>query len=302
MMSMIMVISDSFAKHNTGAKCLSFGVGARASGMGEAMGAIADDTSAIYWNPAGLGFIQNMQVMAAHYQLYPNISDGFYHNFIGGVMPVIGNKGVIGTGIIYLAKGINPIIKDYNGLGTLEQTGEFQSRDIVAIVSYGQRLKGNIAIGATMKYIDSKLYIDHNGNILSIDLGILVKDVPKKGLSIGASLTNYGKKIYYQDKPQADALPLALRFGAGYQLNDEFLFACDLNQQINDKYLGINLGIEGYIVNNFIARAGYLDKGAGLKGLTYGFGVPYGRCRFDFANTPGGELGRINKVSVGMGF
>lgn len=299
---MILIVNDAQAKYNTGAKSLSFGIGARAPGMGEAMGAIADDTSAIYWNPAGLGFIQNMQVMAAHHQLYPDINDDFYHNFIGGIMPLKESKGAIGVGIIYLAQGINPIMKSYEGMGILEQVGEFQSRDIATMLSYGQRIKGNIAVGATIKYIDSKLYIDYDGHALAVDLGVLARDVTKKGLSVGMSLTNYGNKIYYQDKPQADDLPFSMRFGIGYQINNEFLFACDINQQINDKYIGINLGLESYLTNNFIVRAGWLDKGAGLKGLTYGFGVPYGRCRFDFANLPGGELGRINKVSVGMGF
>ncbi len=305
MLSIITAINDAYAKHNTGAKCLTFGIGARASGMGEAMGAIADDASAMYWNPAGLGFIQNMQVMASHHQLYLDISDGCYHNFIGGVMPLKvdkKSKGVIGTAIIYFDQGVNHGMEDYDGMGTLKQTGDFQSRDIAAIISYGQRLNENIALGATMKYIDSKLYVDHDGHAIAIDFGVLAKDVTRKGLNVGVSLANYGNKIYYQNKPQADALPLTLKFGIGYRINNEFLLAADINQQINDKYIGINLGIESYLVNNFIVRAGYFDKGAGLKGLTYGFGVPFNRYRFDFANLPCGELGRVNKVSVGMRF
>lgn len=297
---MMVVVNDACARHNTGAQFLGFGIGARASGMGEAMGAVADDASAIYWNPAGLGFIQNMQVMAAHHQLYPGISDGFYHNFMGGVMPLGKEMGVIGGGVIYVAKGSHPIMKEYDGLGALEQTGEFYSRDMSWIVSYGRMLRNGIAVGGGIKYIDSKLYVD--GQAMAVDLGVLAKDVVRKGLNVGVSLTNYGNKIYYQDKYQADALPLTLRIGAGYRINDELLLACDINQQINDKYIGTNLGIECYLMNNLIARAGYFDKGAGLKGLTYGFGVPYGRYRFDFANAPGGELGRINKVSVGMGW
>ncbi|MFH1860252.1 MAG: PorV/PorQ family protein, partial [bacterium] len=293
---MCMIVANNVhAKHNTGAKCLIFGVGARASGMGEAMGAVVDDASSIYWNPAGLGFIQNMQFMATHYQLYPDISDGCYNNFMGGVMPLGKSNGVIGGGIIYFSQGTYPVMKDYDGLGVLEQTGECYARDIAGIASYGRMLGKNMAVGGGIKYIDSKLYVDYDGHAMAIDLGVLAKDVVRKGLSVGVSLTNYGNKIYYQDKPQADVLPLALRFGVGYRLNDEIILACDINQQVNDKYTGINLGIEGYLMNNFIARAGYLDKGAGLKGITYGFGVPYGRYRFDFANAPGGELGRINK-------
>ena len=41
---------------------LRMGVGARALGMGGAFTGIADDPSAAYWNPAGLGQIHNFQL------------------------------------------------------------------------------------------------------------------------------------------------------------------------------------------------------------------------------------------------
>jgi long-chain fatty acid transport protein len=40
----------------------TFGVGARARGMGGAFRAIADDWSAAYWNPAGLAYLENNEL------------------------------------------------------------------------------------------------------------------------------------------------------------------------------------------------------------------------------------------------
>ena len=40
----------------TAAKFLHMNVGSRAVGMGGAFTSIANDASAMYWNPAGLGF------------------------------------------------------------------------------------------------------------------------------------------------------------------------------------------------------------------------------------------------------
>ena len=46
---------------------LKLGVGARAMGMGSAYVAVADDPTALHWNPAGLAsFHQGVQVTAIH--------------------------------------------------------------------------------------------------------------------------------------------------------------------------------------------------------------------------------------------
>ena len=50
----------------TTAQFLKLGVGARAIGMGEAYSAIADDPTAIYWNPAGLAAVSEHSVSLMH--------------------------------------------------------------------------------------------------------------------------------------------------------------------------------------------------------------------------------------------
>ena len=45
---------SSSARGTTAAQFLKLGAGARAVAMGEAFSAVADDASALYWNPAAL--------------------------------------------------------------------------------------------------------------------------------------------------------------------------------------------------------------------------------------------------------
>src|SRR5580765_1234401 len=45
---------------------LKIGVGARATGLGETFVAVANDPSAIYWNPAGLASLQRSELLLSH--------------------------------------------------------------------------------------------------------------------------------------------------------------------------------------------------------------------------------------------
>src|SRR5215470_15693040 len=47
---------------------LRIGVGARAVGMGETFVAVADDPSAIFWNPAGLASLQRRELAISYVQ------------------------------------------------------------------------------------------------------------------------------------------------------------------------------------------------------------------------------------------
>ena len=71
--------------------------GARAGGYGTAFSAVADDLTAIYYNPAGLAYQTNTQVMASLFYIdYPATASDK-------------NANVIGTGNIKLTDGVNNV-------------------------------------------------------------------------------------------------------------------------------------------------------------------------------------------------
>ena len=61
----------------TAANYLKIGVGARATAMGGAFTAIADDATALYWNPAGLSQIKGKQLSASYNSWFAGINQGY---------------------------------------------------------------------------------------------------------------------------------------------------------------------------------------------------------------------------------
>ena len=50
---------------------LEIGVGARAAAMGGAYAAISDDATALYWNPAGVAWVDGLQIEFMHSEWLP---------------------------------------------------------------------------------------------------------------------------------------------------------------------------------------------------------------------------------------
>jgi len=67
-----------------GSQFLKIGVGARASGMAGAYTAVANDLTALYWNPAGLADIKEMSAEFHYTQWFA----GFTHSYAALAMPV----------------------------------------------------------------------------------------------------------------------------------------------------------------------------------------------------------------------
>ena len=55
--------TDGFNNNGTrAAQFLKLAIGGRAAAMGESFAAVANDASALYWNPGGIGNLQNFEV------------------------------------------------------------------------------------------------------------------------------------------------------------------------------------------------------------------------------------------------
>ncbi|MFH1010017.1 MAG: UPF0164 family protein, partial [bacterium] len=70
----------------TAAPFLGIAVGARALGMGGAFVSVADDATALYWNPAGIARLSSYEVILVHTDWISDLS----YDFVGVVFPLRG--------------------------------------------------------------------------------------------------------------------------------------------------------------------------------------------------------------------
>jgi hypothetical protein len=127
------------------AEFLKLGVGARAIGMGEAYTAQADDVHSLYWNPAGLAFMQQRQASFMYSQFLKDVN---YQNAALGI-PL--ENGAIGGSLTYLSYGK---IDGYDISGN--SIGDQSAYDMNGTL--GAAWLGSIwSLGANAKMIQEKL-------------------------------------------------------------------------------------------------------------------------------------------------
>jgi hypothetical protein len=138
--------SHSFKAHvtkvgTTGAPFLTIGVGARANAMGGAFVSVANDVTAIFWNPAGIASLPSPQLALIHSDWIADLR----HDFIGVAVP-LGSFGVVGA-------SVNALSMDDLAVRTTaypEGTGDMMScGDLAMALTYGFNSRMRIREGAT---------------------------------------------------------------------------------------------------------------------------------------------------------
>lgn len=200
----------------------------RAAGMGNANVAIADNASAVYWNPAGLAFQSGDQISITHSNWLPQFHTGLFYDNLVGKYDVKG-LGPIGADVTFLNLG-QQVYTDEKG----NNLGTFRSYELAVGGAYGFRLSHNFSVGTGIRFIYSNLVPSgitvggqqaSIGTSVSVDLAALYRtDVfrvanRKAEFRAGLDLSNLGPGIQYVDNAQKDPLPTMLRIGWAYTMN-----------------------------------------------------------------------------------
>jgi hypothetical protein len=229
MLAAIVVLSgNAFAQGESAVPFLLIGPNSLNTGMGEIGAGMVNDASAMFWNPAGLGFQTGTEVSITHSPWLPGLglSDLFY-DFLAGKHYIKKLKGTIGASITYL--NIGKIIRtDEFG----NEIGDYQAFDGALAVGYGTKVTKDLSVGIVTRFIYSKLAVDPvageqgtgTAYDLSFDLSTLWRPFKTKvkfinnRFGLGVNLSNIGPKVTYVDNAQADPLPTNLRLGFAYDV------------------------------------------------------------------------------------
>lgn len=312
--------TSAMAQGESGAGSLIIPPGARANGMGQTYVAIADDATAMWWNPAGLGFIQRGAVDLMHSQLVPDLASDVFFEYFGGIYRIEG-IGVIGAAIQYLTYGEWTHTKM-----TPEELGTFQSWEISPMIGGAVRLGDQLSLGMNLKFVYVSLApaeatiegVDGTGHSVAVDFGGLwkVPDLDLLGytvsrLNLGLAVTNLGPSITYINRDQAADLPRTLRGGFAYSpyWSDagKFTVTGEVNRALVDfdRSNTYHAGAEFMYSNTVAVRAGYVkDRDGDIADPTYGLGFVFNnRVRIDWASVPQAEdLARVHRWSLGFNF
>ena len=271
-------IDNSFAGTDAAA-FLKKSVGLKAIAMGGAFTSIADDTSAIYWNPAGLAQIQdNYSVYAMGTTVisdkYPGLKDVIpTHQFFAVSIPIQKLTDFLGKTVIGIGYISSKMDAQYTSRRA-ERLGTISDSDSAYYLTAGFPLwqsNTSFYIGASLKYITKNMSdIGVSAGGLDIDVGVMYSiDALKYGMiSFGAVLQ---KGVNIGD----DSAPVTAKFG----FSDEFVFteklkltgAVDLVQRHEEPLIG-NLGIEFGIINILSLDSFGID-GIFLRGGVEGYAV-----------------------------
>ncbi len=276
---------------STGLAFLKLGVGARAIALGDAYVAVGGDASSIYWNPAGLVDVENMDFVLMHSEWF----EGIRYEYAGGVRSY-GDQafglGIVGLYMDDLERREGP---------TSEPIGTFGVFDVSISGSYARRLTDHLDVGGSVKFLNEKID-EETARGFAADLGALYRVPMVEGLTAGLAIQNLGPGMSFIED-EFD-LPVTYRIGAAFEapfepLRGDVLLVGDAVVP-NDGDAKMHFGIEYEYADMIALRFGY-RTGWDNQNMSVGLGAKVRNFRVDYAYVPFySDLGDTHRISLGF--
>ncbi|HEX2963733.1 MAG TPA: PorV/PorQ family protein [Ignavibacteriales bacterium] len=283
---------------------LKIGVGGRAAAMGEAVIANTQDINSVYWNPAGLTGLENLEAGVNYTQWIADLSV---------TSAAVGyNLGPASIAFNYMGLNYGNIQEAMTrGTSVDTRTGRtFTGSDLALGVTLARRFTDQLSIGVNVKYLRENLFT-FTSSLWAADIGTYY-DTQWKGIRIAMTAQNFSKQarwMYTGDETeQSYELPLVFRIGTSMDLwgGEGLVFGGDASMNkltvnidaihTNDYGERLHVGGEYVFMNMLSLRAGYrmnyeegnLALGAGFKTELSGvkLEVDYAYVKYDFLESP----------------
>jgi long-subunit fatty acid transport protein len=291
------------------AQFLKIGVGGRASAMGDAFVAIADDASALYWNPAGLVQFQQNQVIFAHNTWVVDIN----HDFLGFVYRM-DETNAFGLALTSLSMQNMPVTTEFAPFGT----GEYwKFGDIAFAFTYARKMTDQFSFGGTIRYIEETLDKLKMRGVM-IDLGTYYWT----GLGtsrFAVAVSNFGNQLAPDGEVvlvgkrkvsewQAFSPPTIFRIGFAfepYQTDEHKITTSVQLNHPNDNSENVSTGFEYRWKSLLQLRGGYkfnVDEQNYSLGVGIYFPLSIAEFTLDYAYSNFTRLGSAHRFSIILGF
>ncbi len=277
------------AEVSSGLEFLNIPVGTRASGMGGAFIAVADDASAAYWNPAGLTRVEP-QVLFSHNSYIVDMKQEYLAaatNF--GRWSVAGSFNIFDVGTI----------EKRDETGELVGSGEFRPYDLSAGFSVATEVLDDLSLGATVKGVMSDIDVQTASGVL-FDVGAIWEGLAD-GLTLGMAVRNLGPSLTFIEEPFDP--PLSMRGGLAYRLGTQgengssFVLSMDI-ERMRGGDVETFVGGEWYYGQYLCGRLGARPNSDTQK-YGVGFGARYREFVIDYAYLPfRSDLGNSHRLGV----
>lgn len=288
---------------------LKIGVGGRASALGDAFVAIANDASALYWNPAGLVQFNKNEVLFSHNKWVVDIN----HDFLGAVYHLDKNNS-FGIAFTSLSMQDMPVTTEFLPFGTGEY---FTFGDVAIAVTYSRKMTEQFSFGGTIRYVEETLDKLKMRGVM-IDFGTFYWT----GLGttrFAVTVSNFGNQLAPDGKIllvgrreksnwQAFSPPTIFRIGFAFEPYQDSDNSITTSIQLNhpsDNSENVSTGIEYNWRRILFIRGGYKFNLA-EENFNFGIGlnIPIKIADFslDYAYSNFTRLGNAQRFSIILGF
>ena len=258
---------------------LSTYVTARTIGLGGAFVGVADDASAVVWNPAGLATLVPNELRFETAMLFEDTSV----NALNFAVP--GNKlPSFGLSIVSLSSGGFQRTNELN-----DDLGEFGEGETAYILSAAKNVNTRLAIGTNVKVIRQAVE-EASSNGVGFDLGAIYQVTPAVKVGV-AALNLGGPNLTLRDTKETYPLEFRVGFSA-MVLRGRALLTAEVDQASGPgtRFRG---GTEYWVQPAFALRVGMDDQDP-AGGMSYRFASKY---QFDYGVLDH-DLGLTHRVGL----
>ena len=313
----------------TGMKFLNVSLDARASAFGDAVTSLETNSSAMFYNPAGMARFEGYADISLGQTQW--IADIKYYNGSIAFAPFDGDYGVLGLSFVSVDYGdFYGTVRADNDQGFLD-VGTFSPTAIAFGIGYAKSLSEKFAVGGNVKYVRQSLGTgvidnvvldpattnyaggttqDNKLDVLAFDFGVIYK-TGFKSLNIGMSIRNFSREVKY--KEEGFQLPLIFQIGSSFNFSDileldknehSILLTADANHP-RDFPEQILVGFEYTFMNFLSLRGGYsapnderdVTAGVGLKQNIEGLNLG-----IDYSYTDFGIFSSVHRITINFAY